>query len=415
MRKVFLIAGFVVAIQGKAQNNNSPYSMIGIGDLEKSSFDRTSGMGYAGLAISSNRYMYNDNPASFARLDEHFFHFEVTTRFKSVNYYGDPITDLGQSGSNDLQVKKLAMAIKIRPKWAVSFGLMPYSTSNYSFAGQKNMYGTDITAKAYYEGSGGLNQFYLTNSVELGKHFSIGLQAAYLYGQLKQTETLAMDGTDSTLTTARNMYIGKPYLKIGAQYKTKLSSSLDIAVGAVASNQLSLQSDYGLVVLNGSSVLLSNEFYKTSYFTVPANYGAGIAATVRDKYTFALDYHYEGWDKLAQKGLSYSLVNSQRISAGTEYSKKISYNGVKFEKYFLQGGFFYEDSYLKIYGQQISNYGITLGAGGMLNGSGLGWHTALEIGARGTTDNGLIKEKYTQISFTLSYRDFWFTKMKKYD
>ena len=69
-----------ILIEAKAQNNSSPYSIIGIGDIEKSSFDRTSGMGHAGVALSSNRYIYQANPASYAALDQHFFHFEAAAR-----------------------------------------------------------------------------------------------------------------------------------------------------------------------------------------------------------------------------------------------------------------------------------------------------------------------------------------------
>ena len=82
-----------------AQNNTSPYSIIGIGDIEKSSFDRTSGMGHAGVALSSNRFLYQSNPASFSAIDEHFFYFEFSSRYKTVGYSGTPVTYPTQSNS----------------------------------------------------------------------------------------------------------------------------------------------------------------------------------------------------------------------------------------------------------------------------------------------------------------------------
>jgi hypothetical protein len=39
---------------------------------------------------------------------------------------------------------------------------------------------------------------------------------------------------------------------------------------------------------------------------------------------------------------------------------------------------------------------------------------ALDVGQRGTTTNGLIKETATSFSITISYRDFWNTKGRKY-
>src|SRR5476651_1910028 len=105
------------AMTAHAQNNTSPYSIIGIGDIEKSSFDRTSGMGHAGIALSSNRFLYQANPASYASIEEHFFYFELSTRYKSVSYSGTAITDPTQSQSSDIQFKKIALALKPKRKW----------------------------------------------------------------------------------------------------------------------------------------------------------------------------------------------------------------------------------------------------------------------------------------------------------
>lgn len=78
---LFLLAGSIQSV--RAQNNTSPYSIIGIGDIEKSSFDRSSGMGHAGLALSSKQFFYQANPAAFSSIDEHFFYFETNARYKS--------------------------------------------------------------------------------------------------------------------------------------------------------------------------------------------------------------------------------------------------------------------------------------------------------------------------------------------
>lgn len=399
-----------------AQNNTSPYSIIGIGDIEKSSFDRTSGMGHAGLALSSNRFFYQANPASYSSLDEHFFYFEVATRYKSVGYTGTPITDFTQNHSSDIQFKKAALAIKIKPRWALSIGVMPYSTSNYSFNATKTIQGSNVTTNAYYEGSGSTNQFYIANSYTVSKNLSIGLQASYLFGQLQETETISSDIADSVLTTNRNIFLGNPYLKLGIQYKTKLNKRWSIALGATVSNKTKLRADYGLLVKDGSSVIINNEYYKSNYFTIPLTYSGGMSATMDNAYTFAADYHYEGWSNQNYKGINYSLVNSRRISAGAEYSKKIAYLNQLYEKYFFQTGVFFSNSYLRIAGQQLNDYGLTFGAGVQLARSGFGLQGALEIGKRGTTDYSLIKENYTQFNVTLSYRDFWVSrKMKKYD
>ncbi len=417
---LLLVLGlFCTGVVCHAQNNASPYSIIGIGDLEKSSFDRTSGMGHAGLALSSNRFFYQANPASYSALDEHFFYFEFATRFKSVSYAGSPITDITNNQSSDLQFKKIALALKIKPRWAVSFGLLPFSTVNYSFNGLKSIQGTNFSTNANYQGSGSTNLFYIANSYTISKNLSVGLQSSYLFGQIDETENLSDQLTDSLISTDRNIYLGNLYFKLGMQYKAKLNSKWNIALGATASNKTKLRANYSLLAKSGNSILLSNDYYKNNYFTLPVTYTTGIAATFKDAYTFAVDYNYQGWKQLNYSGISYTLENSQRISVGSEYSKKGSYLNQSYERYFLQAGLFYDNSYLKISGIQLKDYGLTIGAGAELSRtalSGLGMQAALEIGQRGTTDRGLIRETYTQFNLTVSYRDFWISrKMKKYD
>lgn len=406
---------FAVAV-AHAQNNTSPYSIIGIGDLEKSMFDRTSGMGHAGIALSSNRFLYQGNPASYAKIDEHYFYVEVSSRFKSVAYSGAPITDPTQANSSDLQFKKIVLAIKPKPKWALSIGLLPFSTSNYSFYGKKTVQGSNYTADAYYEGSGSTNQFYVANSFALTKNFSVGVQASYLFGQMEEKETLAATVSDTSLITTRNIYLGSPYLKLGAQYRIRLNRQWDVSLGATIANKTRLNANYDLEVKEGTTTIISNASYKSNYFTIPLTYAGGLAVTYKDAYTFAIDYDHQDWSNLNYKGISYSLVNSQKIAAGFEYSKKQRYLDQSFEKYFLQTGVFYNNSYLRIAGQQLKDFGATFGAGVQLNRSGLGLQGSVEVGQRGTTAANLIKEKYTQVNFTISYRDFWYSrKMKKYN
>jgi hypothetical protein len=414
-KKLFYILIFVgITSVSIAQNTPSPYSIIGIGDIETSSFDRTTGMSNSGIALYNGRFFYQANPASFSYLDDHLFHVEISTRFKAVTYSGVAITANAANQANDLQFKKISAAIKVKPRWAISVGLVPFSTSNYSFISKKTIGGGGVDVNAYYDGSGSINQVYVGNSFRVNKNLSIGIQTGYLFGQLAEKETILTTISDSTLTTTRNIFISNPYVKFGAQFHKRISDKWNLSAGAVGSLKTKLRANYSLLVKDGTSILVDNQEYKNQYFTLPVTYGGGIAATLKNTYTFALDYNYQGWSNQNYTGVGYALVNSTRYSAGFEYSHKSKYRDIYFEKYFLQSGLFYNDSYLKISGQQLNDFGGTIGAG--LNTlKGLSLMGALEIGKRGTTSNGLIRENYTQFTLTLSYRDFWYTKVKRYD
>lgn len=409
-----------------AQNTSSPYSIIGLGDMEKSYFDRTSGLGHAGVALTSDRYLYTSNPASFAFLDKpsfrNSFYFDVATRYKNVNYAGSAITNSTANQSNDLQFKRISFAIKPKAKWALSFGLLPLSSANYSFIGIKKIQGDNFGVDANYEGSGSSNLVYFSNSILITKNLSLGVQSSFLFGQFNDKEIVYSSITDSVLSTDRNIYLNSPFFKGGMIYKVNAGKDLNLSIGATGSLKTNINANYGLTVRDGNTTLKEVNENRKNYTSLPAMGVICVAATYKNKYTFVFDYAAQNWSNLNYRGTNYSLKNSNRISAGFQYANNVAIQDVKggtasvYEKNAFQIGYFYNNSYLHIYGEPIKEWGITLGASTQLNRSGLGIQGTIELGSRGTTNNGLIKENITQVGITVSYRDFWFTKkVKRYN
>ena len=426
--KKFSIAVLVCFSFGKlsAQNTSSPYSIIGLGDIEKSNFDRTSGLGHAGVALSSDRYLLVGNPASLAFLDKpnfrNAFYFDLSTRYKNVNYSGAAITNSTANQSNDLQFRRISFAIKPKAKWALSFGLLPFSNTNYSFTGIKKIQGDNFGVNANYDGTGSSNLIYLSNSFLITKNLSIGVQSSVLFGQFEDKEIVYSSITDSVLSTDRNIYLASPYFKGGLIYKVKANKDLNLSLGASGSLKTNVNANYRLTVKDGNTTLKTENESRNNYTSLPLMGTIGLAATYKNKYTFVLDYSAQNWSSLNYRGSNYSLQNSNRISAGIQFTNNVMIQDVKggnagmYEKNYFQVGYFYNNSYLNIYGQPIKEWGVTLGAGTQLNRSGLGVQGTIELGGRGTINNGLIKENITQIGVTISYRDFWFTKkIKKYN
>ncbi len=420
--KKFKIVVIVCFCIGKSfsQNTSSPYSIIGLGDIEKSYFDRTSGLGHAGVALYGERNLYVGNPASFSFLEnrafQNPFYLDLAVRYKNINYAGDAITSSTANQSNDLQFKRISFAIKPKPRWGLSFGLLPFSTANYSFVGVKTIQGDPTSFNANYAGSGSTNLVYLSNSFLLTKNLSVGIQSSILFGQFSDKETIY---TDSVLTTERNISLAKPFFKGGIIYKGNINKNWSGSIGATGSLKTTMNAQYQLNVTDGSTSLKSIDETRSNYTALPLMGAIGVSATYKNLYTFVLDYSGQNWSSINHKGTNYSLVNSDKISAGFQYIKNDTIkdrNVTAVYENIFQVGFFYSNSYLNTYGQQIKEWGVTLGAGTQLKRSPLALHATLEIGSRGSTNNGLIRENITQFGLTLSYRDFWYTKkIKKYN
>jgi hypothetical protein len=413
--KILLCILVTKAATVSAQNNNSPYSLLGIGDVETSTFDRSTGMAGAGLSLFSGRSMYHGNPASYVNLDDHFFSVELSGRFKANSYRGARI-DAATEGSADMQMGKLALGIKVKPWWGSSVGLMPYSNSSYSFYGLKEVEGSggSQNLNAYYKGSGGLRKAYFANAFRLNKNFTVGLEAAFLFGSLTREEILSTASINgSTITTTEDNYMRNGQFKLGAQYSGKLSKKWRIGLGATASNKTSLSTDNYLTVVAGTTPVITDKVTSTGSFDLPVSYAAGVSFNYDRKFTVAVDYQRQNWSNLNYKGLSYKLLNSDRLAAGFEFSHLV--RNTYFERFYLQGGAFMGKSYLQMYGEQLKNYGGTVGLGMNSKSAQLSYQISLEMGVNGTTKQNLIRQNYSQVNFTVIYRDFWFTKVKKYD
>jgi len=67
---------------------------------------------------------------------------------------------------------------------------------------------------------------------------------------------------------------------------------------------------------------------------------------------------------------------------------------------------------LIINNQAINDSALTLGLGMPLRGAFSNVNIGFELGNRGTTNAGLVKENYMNFSIGLSFNDKWFQKRK---
>ncbi|HEV8283958.1 MAG TPA: hypothetical protein VGQ09_06595 [Chitinophagaceae bacterium] len=409
---IMLVSGFV-SIKSFSQNMNSPYSIYGIGDIDNRIYNRTSGMGGTGLATQSSSYFINNNPAAISGLPRSFYLLSVSATGKTLQYYGDAINETNRK-NKDLWLKGLTLAVKINKFWASSIGFKQFSNVNYKFSGNKNVLGSNEIYYAIYEGNGGLNDYYWTNAFSVGKHFSFGIKSSIIAGSINQTETIVNDAATSSIETKQQDYFGSPKFEFGAIYSVALNKKWDFSLGGKFIEKTRLGSERTLTVTENGAAILNDNFIKNDRFYLPRTYGMGITLTHNKKTSFAADYTYENWSPLNIKGDGWSLINSNRISAGIEIAKHIDVLGQKVEKNYFQFGGFISNSYLRVNNMPVNEFGITAGMGGRLN-SNLLYTLSLEGGKRGTTKADLIKENFLQLTLSLTYRDFLFSKGRKYD
>jgi|HubBroStandDraft_1064217.scaffolds.fasta_scaffold14440_4 hypothetical protein len=410
----------IVSVRMMAQNNNVPYSQLGLGDLDDGYYNRTSGLANTGIAYRSNRFLINNNPASFSALTDQYFTMEIGLRGQYISYAGTQV-NVASTESADLTFRKLILGIKITRHWGSSIGLLPYSTQNYEFQAPYYVSGTTVQiANNYYQGHGSVNRAYWANSYEFFHHLSIGVDASYIFGQLNQNNIIQSSSTGATLTsTTNNVNLQNVYLTYGMQLYGRIGKNWNYSLGGTYSAKAALLAASTKLVLNNDSVALQNIQNQEGYMYLPQAWGAGFSLGYKQKYTLVADYRYQNWNGVANlntyPGQGYTIASSERGSVGFEISKKKTFYNTRVELSYIQTGVYYENSYLQINGKQIKDYGITAGFGVNSIKSPMAYNIIFQYGVRGTTQNDLIRENYADITFVINFGQIWFTKGKKFD
>ena len=128
-----------------AQQTNSPFSYLGIGEVYTGGTAIHSMMGGLGVANSNGIYVNTLNPALLARNRYTVFEMGVNMEGKSMQ------NDRQLSNTFNGTLNPITLALPASARWTLALGLAPYSTVNYkTFTSQKlNIVGTDSVTYTY--------------------------------------------------------------------------------------------------------------------------------------------------------------------------------------------------------------------------------------------------------------------------
>ncbi|VXB14625.1 conserved hypothetical protein [Flavobacterium sp. 9AF] len=398
---------FVLFTKGYAQSNNltsSPYSLFGLGNNNDANTGVTNSLGRAGIALSSDKEINNLNPASLASIHLNTFFLDVGGKGE-WNNYGDK-TNQGKAYS--LVFSNLSMAFPLNSKSGLSVSLQPFTEVGYTFNGLvENINGTQEQYYSLITGSGGLNKFTINYGRKITSKLNMGLTFKYLFGTIKQSETVFLDG-DYLLFEDTNFYKGA---QLGAGLQYQVTPSLRLASVVNISNNLKATRDREVNRIVGEAYynIESTEDVRIDNYTLPTDLTLGLQYTFKN-YSFIADYKRSFWNATNLKDNTGSYTDANLFSLGLEYTGKESLITRNSKRYRI--GYYYDDGSIKINNNKIATTGLTLGLGLPLGSSKNVLNFAYSYGIKGIVSNILVQEQFHSLTVNLSFADNWFRKRK---
>jgi hypothetical protein len=405
----------IISLNTMSQNVTSPYTILGIGDVETKDFGRYFGSGSASLARRDiNSYNYS-NPASLTALPFKTMNFDIVTRGRSSSFsFPDSDTSLGFP-SNDFVVKRITMAFKVGKTTGLAFGLRPYSSVNYSYIQDKAVLDGNTTYFKMVEGSGGINQFYFSFAKEINKRISIGATGSWLFGSLERvTQYFSPSISLSINKTEKDFYTGA-LLQGGIQYYSLPGKKWRHQLGIVSSISTNLHGELTTDYADGQASI-KKDLETGRSFNLPISAGFSYSAIKYDKFTFSVEGNYQYW-KHKKVNYANSYINPAfRLSGGFEYAFLKKQGGAKYEKGYISLGANIENSYLHIRNNSLWDVSFSFGGGKNISRF-ISVYSGLEVGNKGRKDYNQVKENYTQFILGVTIKDIWIGPKysKRYD
>ena len=409
----------MISLNTVAQKNNiSPYSFFGIGDNTNARTVEEIGMGQIGGAFNSPYQLSFTNPASYAYLS-------LTTFALAVENKGLKVDDGTNSQSaSATSFSYLALGFPISENSGFSFGIQPNTTVGYSLSQEFTDSDGNLTEINRFTGEGGTNRVFVGFGHKIGKQFSLGIEAAYIFGSIENNLLNRRNEVPLATMQRSDSDVSGTKIKAGLQYHTNISEKLTLNTGLVVGLRNKLRnegSEYRYSLVNTSEDIISprdttlNRSFETTYKNplktiVSTGIGQG------SKWFAGVEYEFQDAltieDGLSANDRTYSYGKSNRISFGGYYTPKFNSITSYWQRATYRAGLTYKQTGLIVNGTEVNDFGISFGVGLPMSKQLSNINVGFELGTRGEATNGLVKENYFNFRLGLSLSDKWFKKRK---
>jgi hypothetical protein len=383
-KHIFILHLFLICfvLYTQAQSTYSPYSVLGLGEIENRDYGRTSGMSNIGIGVRGFDYLNPTNPAGISDLDSLKLIFDVSVAGKQSSFSNKGKSDDAFNGN----LKKLAFGFKLTPRWGMSLGVKPFSDVGYQIYSEEPVDGSTATKSVYLQGSGGLYELYLSNGIKINDNFSVGINTKYISGTLKQTEN------QSEYLFEKESSVAQLYNTLGVQYHKK-----GLTIGATYGYKQNITMKNKTYIYDSEYNLQKEESDRSTGQFIPETFGIGFSHDSK-KILWGMDFQYQKWNGLESGMSSAKIVDSYRLSAGLGYIPNSDrYYRVRTEGQ-MQVGASLSKSYIQVGGESAYNYSVTAGYSLPVDKGGVMLNIGLEYGNALSAPANYIKESYFMVT-----------------
>lgn len=437
---IFFLFGSIGIVVGQ-QNDNSPYSRFGIGELSDDNFSQTRFMGGLGASYIDVYSINIVNPASYAFLNATAFDvgaFAKTTQLKdnlhTSNIWTGNLDHLSLAFPLTNPINAVYDGVKRKYKLAMNITLKPNSNVNYNIANTDSTSVVKPVLRNYY-GNGGSYKLLWGNAINY-KRFSLGVNLGYLFGNMSYERNLFFGESEHAYNDYfSNDYSIKGFLWNGGLIytdilnkaeleKNKIAPIKRISIGAHfnSSNSFSTLSNENHFLIQ----TISNSLRYVDTVSIvtdiqgkgklPSQFGLGATYYGGEKYAIGINYSKTLWSEYFNQASGEgkgSLADVSRYAIGGYFRPDYKSYDNYFKRVYYRYGAYYTTNPKLIQNKSIDEYGLNMGLGlpFVFQRKVSTVNFGITAGVRGLKT--VISEKFAKLSLSVTFNDDeWFLQRK---
>lgn len=410
--------------QAQTSDNRSPYSRYGYGSLEGGNTAGSRALGGLSIGLRDGLITNPGNPASYTAVDSLTFIFDLGVSGRYAFLKEGSASDKRLLGNLDY----MTMIFPVTKRIAMSAGIMPLTSTGYTFGNRASM-GGDTNSDTFvrsYSGHGSFNQLYLGLGAKTMGNLHLGANASFIFGHTKHERqvTYSTVGALNRVNTS-NLHLRGLKVDLGAQYELKLdtTSNRSIVIGATFTPGYTYKSELTTTAYenaSGSSTMtaLGDPVVSTDgRYTTPNQYGLGITYRLANNFMYGVDVRYSEWSKAEFTSLEAQFQDQWRVALGAEWTPNYRARSPwKRAKYRL--GLYTGNSYLKVpinsnasY-EGYNEYGASLGFALPLVDRRSALNFSIDYKMLSPKASGMISEHYIGATIGIVFNESWFRKAR---
>lgn len=405
------------AVLAQSYSTYSPYSRYGIGEIRSQGYANSRAMGGLSQGIRSGTAINYLNPASYTSQDTMSFIFDFGLEGVGLNSQSGNQSNFNTTGN----IHHLAIQFPLAKWMGASAGIQPYSNVGYRIKRNE----TDLhilssigAVKYYNYGSGGVSQAFFGFAVEPLKDLSLGMNMSYMFGSIEYNSEIIFPqySVYNSIQELNSIVIRDLVYSFGMQYALNFGTddNFRLVLGATYDMKGSLNA-YKVRHIQNMNRAYDTIFFQekpNSTIDLPSKIAAGFSLSYKNVLMGGFEYSTQDWSNVKILKVPDSLTRSQSFRVGLQFTPNVSDLRSYYKRVSYRCGFRYTQSYINLYDNQINDYGMSFGVGLPYRRTNTSFNISVELGKKGTLDDGLVRETYGIFNIGFTFYDFWFIKRK---